>query len=475
MIIKFTLLTCVYLISVIAVAQELNGFSSLINLTPLPVTKDTGEKPQSKVWTYACNQWAILPNSEGTHLWRLDGTEWTKVLTISEINYKADCKVINNIAHILLFRGKDLSYLVSLEYVPSMNSYKLWSQRTAPVGIALDKAAATATIDIDSKGRMWLASNTSNSITVRWSDSPYSIWSEPITLANGVSTEEICAVIAMPGKTGVLWSNMNKQRFGFKTHIDGAAPGSWSDDEVPASQSALDINLGMADDHLNMAIASDGTLYCAVKTEYDRWGYPKIALLVRRPEGTWDDLYEVSQSGTRPIVILNEEVGKLKVLYTASQASGGNIIYKESATSKILFSSEKTLIEGSYNNATSSKDNYSSEVVVLASNDTHAVGVLASDGIPPEVCPVYADAWLAYPNPFSHISTVYFTSSEAGEYSVSLFDSKGSVITILKQGNISAGERTMINIDGSDLPKGLYLVRLQTMGKTKTLKLILEK
>ena len=75
---------------------------------------------------------------------------------------------------------------------------------------------------------------------------------------------------------------------------------------MPASASALNVGLGMADDHLNVAVASDGTLYAAVKTSYDTAGYPKIALLVRRPNGTWDPLYEVDQSGTRGIVLLNE-------------------------------------------------------------------------------------------------------------------------------------------------------------------------
>ena len=34
---------------------------------------------------------------------------------------------------------------------------------------------------------------------------------------------------------------------------------------------------GMADDHMNVAVASDGTLYAAVKTSYDTAGYPKMA------------------------------------------------------------------------------------------------------------------------------------------------------------------------------------------------------
>ena len=55
----------------------------------------------------------------------------------------------------------------------------------------------------------------------------------------------------------------------------------------------------MADDHLNVAVAVDGTLYAAVKTSYDTAGQTKIALLVRRPSGVWDNLYEIDQAGTR--------------------------------------------------------------------------------------------------------------------------------------------------------------------------------
>ncbi|MEK8227845.1 hypothetical protein NKG05_19735 [Oerskovia sp. M15] len=58
----------------------------------------------------------------------------------------------------------------------------------------------------------------------------------------------------------------------------------------PAQSSALSLGNGMADDHMNVAVASDGTLYAAVKTSYDTQGATVIALLVRRPGGTWDPL-----------------------------------------------------------------------------------------------------------------------------------------------------------------------------------------
>jgi len=44
----------------------------------------------------------------------------------------------------------------------------------------------TATIDIDSNGRMWLAYEKSNDINVQWSNSPYDSWSGPLVLESGV-------------------------------------------------------------------------------------------------------------------------------------------------------------------------------------------------------------------------------------------------------------------------------------------------
>lgn len=117
----------------------------------------------------------------------------------------------------------------------------------------------------------------------------------------------------MPGRIGVFWSNQNTKRFGFKYHTDGTDPSAWSADEVPASQSALNFDSGMADDKMNMTVASDGTLYCAVKTRYNTIGQTQIGLLVRHPSGTWDNLHTVTTfEGFRPFVILNEALGRLR-------------------------------------------------------------------------------------------------------------------------------------------------------------------
>jgi hypothetical protein len=357
-------------------------FNSVEPLSPIPISANTGEKPQSKVWSHDGKFWTVLPDNDGTHLWRLDGQRWSKALTLSlSKSSQVDCKVVGDVTHVFLFQGLT-SELVSVQYNPSEINYEVWDKRREALSLGFNNSVETATIDIDSRDRMWLAYEMSRAIRVRWSDAPYTQWSEEIILETNVNSDDICAVVALPGQIGVIWSNQQTKRFGFKTHLDGADPRAWSADEVPASQSAQNIGDGMADDHLNLAVASDGTLYCAVKTSYDSQNQPLIALLVRRPSGAWDDLYDIASRGTRPIVVLNEIEGVVRVIYTERE-SGGDIKYKEAATSSLSFGPQFTLLAGNYNNATSTKENFTEEIVILASNNSQAVGVLARTKIIP--------------------------------------------------------------------------------------------
>jgi hypothetical protein len=346
------------------------------SFTSIPISTGSGEKPQSKLWQHDGTWWGVFPSTgvtpSGTWLWKLNPDDtWTNVLRLSSAtDTKADAKRIGDVTHILLHGAAP--QLVSLEYVPADHTYQLWSTRPAATSVTLPNSE-TATIDIDSGGRMWLATENGANLNVYYSDSPYSSFTGPIALATNINDDDIGVVTALPNHTiGVLWSNQNTKRFGFKTHTDGADPNTWSADEVPASQSAIDnVGLGMADDHLNVAVATDGTLYAAVKTSYDTAGYPKIALLIRRPNGSWDPLYEVDQNGTRGIVLLNESDDTVRVVYTSAEGFN-DLVVKESPTAAISFGSRQTLISGGVNDATSTKDNWTGRVPVVAASATVA-------------------------------------------------------------------------------------------------------
>jgi uncharacterized repeat protein (TIGR01451 family) len=347
-----------------------------------PATASTGEKPQSKVWTYAGSWFAVFPtttagaSSAGTWVWRLVGTTWTEVLRLStRTNTHADVLVDGPLVHILLWAGNN-SQLSSIEYVGV--TYKPWADRSTSVDISLP-GSETATIALDSTGEMWLATRASNvNIVVYHSAPPYSTWDGPIVLETGVFDDDIEVITALPnGSVGVFWSNQITKRFGFRTHVDGGPATTWSVNEVPASQSALNVGSGMADDHMNVAVASDSTLYVAIKTSYDSSSYPKMALLVRRPDGTWDDLYPVDNSGTRPLVLLDENNDSLIFIYTSSEGNN-SIVYQQTSTQRIAFDESRLLRSGSFNDVSSMKSNIKDGFVVIYSTSTEISGQYCS-------------------------------------------------------------------------------------------------
>jgi hypothetical protein len=345
---------------------ETRQMLSITPLQPISSSGNTGEKPQSKVFEYAGQWWTVMPNSGGTSIYRLDGTSWTETQQITaNKSVHADVKVIGDLAHVLLFNGTS-SQLATMQYDAGDNRFEPWALRPQLTNVALSSGVETATIEVDTTGRMWIASDASTTVEVRYSDGLYTSFSAPITLASGISTDDISAIVAMPNhQIGVFWSDQSTKLFGFRTHVDGSAPDAWTANERPASQSALNVGHGMADDHMHLAVSSDGTLYAAVKTSYDKSGYPKMALLVRRPNGTWDDLYEVDGSGTRPVVVVDELAGKVIVAYTSSEG-GGDIYYRESDLGTINLTPKQVLIKGSVNNVTTTKVTSSDQIVFMA-------------------------------------------------------------------------------------------------------------
>jgi hypothetical protein len=356
-------------------------------LDPLNIIGNTGEKPQSKVWSHDGHWWTVMADSQGTALWRLDGDSWTRLLSLSTTRFRADVKVVGDLAHVLLEKDSS-SRLVTLEYLSATDSYGFWSVHPGLVALPFVGATETATLEVDSTGRMWIAFDTTNEIRVIHSQGSYTSWSQPFTIASGVSSDDISTIIAMPGgQIGVLWSNQNTERFGFRVHDDGAAPDVWSADELPASQSALDIGGGMADDHLNIVAAADGTLYAAVKTSYDAPAQPSIALLVRRPDGQWDGLYSVDNNGTRGIVELSESQNRLLVVYRDTNGSGP-IVYRESPLDTISFGPEVVLLSGAnLNNPSSVKHGFDNELVIIASGDDVLHGAILEFAPPANLAP----------------------------------------------------------------------------------------
>ena len=67
----------------------------------------------------------------------------------------------------------------------------------------------------------------------------------------------------------------------------------------------------------------------------------------------------------------------------------------------------------------------------------------------------------AYPNPFSATATVGFAVTRGQRVEVALYDALGRKVRTLFNSTVESGTRYEALVDGSGLPSGLYLVRLQ--------------
>ena len=104
-----------------------------------------------------------------------------------------------------------------------------------------------------------------------------------------------------------------------------------------------------------------------------------MVFFVRRPNGVWDNMYVVNSSGTRPIVVLDESANRIIYAYTTNE-NGGDIVYHVSPANVINFAPRQVLISGSVNNVTSTKQNFTNDVVFLASGGSSAKGALFTLG-----------------------------------------------------------------------------------------------
>ncbi|MCH2171016.1 hypothetical protein MK489_09555 [Myxococcota bacterium] len=335
---------------------------------------DTRDKPQSKVWRHRGQWWGVWPDSSGTWVWRLDGDEWTKELEVSAQTLTHADYVIEEatgLVHLVLVAGEDTT-LVSIEPISeNPPRYELWNQRREPISFPLLDETETATLALDSHGALWVAYDQRDSVVVRTSSQPpYTNWSGEITIAAGIDDDDIGSIVALGNSVAVVWSNQRRGHFGARIHLDGDEPMKWSEKEVPVEGDSTDGPIGLADDHINTATTSDGTLYVVVKTSYEHIdNRPEIVLMARNPQGDWSTLHPVAYSGTRPIVMVNEFTRELIVAYTRNIA-GGPIVYRTSGMDEIAFGSERLLMTGNLNNAQSTKQSFTDTLVVIAAKQS---------------------------------------------------------------------------------------------------------
>ncbi len=77
-----------------------------------------------------------------------------------------------------------------------------------------------------------------------------------------------------------------------------------------------------------------------------------------------------------------------------------------------------------------------------------------------------------YPNPFNTFTTIYFSLPKASYISLKVFDVLGNEIATLVDGQMSAGEHSIV-FDAKELPSGVYFYRLKTAEFSEIKKLLI--
>lgn len=284
--------------------------------------RPTQDKPQAKLWFAQGSWWAWLPVQGGSSVWKRNAEGWRRQTHLDSalqgLPGQADVWADADSATAVLVAPDQLA-VVSLRWDATSRRYEL---AAAPATLAKypkqrrEEGIETATIARDSRGLWWVAYNWQREMLVRHSlDTSVRAWSDPIVVSTAkANADDICAIAALPGSVAVVWSDQDHDAVYFRQHEDGAPPESWKAIEIADSGGHT------ADDHLNMVVASDGTLYITTKNSVDAMGKPQLVLRIRDPKGKWTNLPYAPRTKagepSRPIVLLTPGDSRLLLLHT---------------------------------------------------------------------------------------------------------------------------------------------------------------
>src|SRR5918997_1401874 len=267
----------------------------------------TAAKTQSKLWFNDGVWWGILFNgsSEEFHIYRYDRTEdtWSDTGTLVDARNTSRADALWDDGHLYVLSAgteasleKDSARILRYSYNPSTARYSL--DKDFPVTVT-EGGIEAITIAKDTTGKLWasymqdVGDDLRRVYVTHTLDGEDARWAEPFTpsLSGTVgNSDDVAGVVAFGSQVGLAWSNQNDEGgesgFYFATHDNGAPDDEWRPDGIVKGS-------GWANDHLNLKADSEGRVYVALKTRWDRidreLDKPFSMLWVRGPNGGWAD------------------------------------------------------------------------------------------------------------------------------------------------------------------------------------------
>lgn len=363
----------------------------------IPDGEITGEKPESKLWWNDGRWWACMWDVSASRyrIYRYNpgnppGWTNTGVGIDDRPNTKAD----------VLWDGQKL--YVASHYFSGTNSgvttsdpaqwTRLYRYSYAGGAYTLDAnfptfinnaTAEALTIDKDSGGKLWAAWAENNNVKVNCSTDGGITWLGSFTLpvqGAKLNPDDIAALAAFGGnKIGVMWSNQNDKKMYFAFRNDSDPHTTWQPREAALVDATL---IDIADDHINLKAASDGSgnLYAVTKTSLTGAGKPLNYLLKRTSAGVWSrhQVWATEDQTTRAIMAIDSTHRRVYA-FARSLADSAGVVYMKSAhLDTLLFPAGlgapfiQSAVDFDVNNVTSTKQSVGgvSSLLVLASDKT---------------------------------------------------------------------------------------------------------
>lgn len=307
-----------------AVAQQAMPNDEVSPASPViqtGVPHPTRDKPQSKLWHAHGNWWAWLPTPTGSAIWKRTGDGWQRQAQVSQeldgVVGRADVWSNADVVRAVIVAERQLT-MVQLTYDAQRGGYRVGRQSNPRGNLPLPPTDRfeTATIARDGRGHFWIAYVLGTRVMVQQLlvASETEMWTPPHQLGEPTAADDICAVAALPGGIGVVWTNQLREAVFFARHVDGAQLQQWEPIET------VDQGRRTADDHVHLAVRRDGTLLAATKNSVDAVGSPQLVLRIRRPDGRWENrpyaVATTTDAPSRPIVLLGGEQERPLLLHS---------------------------------------------------------------------------------------------------------------------------------------------------------------
>lgn len=350
----------------------------------LDVPHPTADKPQSKIWYRGNIPWAILQSSEGPTVWeRLEGGWYEHTEIGKELKGLPGRVDVYSTGSRVLAAGVDNTRIgvFELELNDQMEESD-WLVKTFPDIIPPEKGSfETATIVLDHEKELWVASTSSEKVWVWTYQSDFKIWSDPIQLAEGIDSDDICTLTKIQGGIGVIWSDQESDGVYMRIHKDGTPYNEWRAKEI------IDQGGNTADDHINSYMSADNFLWVATKNSVDTPGKAQFVLRVRTFKGSWINkpyciLENTMKRPSRPIVSGTVDGS---MIFTAYGDNDRSVPYPYNATIVVSAIDRKTYQVGEPKVVIYPDPSYNSFIQnVTGPKEGYPIGapwiILASDG-----------------------------------------------------------------------------------------------